>query len=373
MTETTSKSAKRIALFIPSLRGGGAERVMLALATGLAELHTCVDLVVADGKGPFRAGISPQIRVVDLDVSRVSLAIPGLVRYLVGSKPAAVLSALSHANVICSLAHALARSRSVLVLSEHNTLSAVERAGTSLRQRVVRRTMNAAYRRANHLVGVSRGVSADLERELELKEGAVRTIYNPVVGAELQRLKAQPSPHQWLIDPQAPVFLGVGRLTEQKKFDHLIDAFARVRSSLLARLVILGEGELRPALEAQIVRLGLQEDVLMPGFTTNPFAWMAYASVFVLSSAWEGLPTVLIEAMACGSSVVSTDCPSGPKEILEDGRWGQLVPVGDVPALAAAMHAALLNTARPDVRARAMDFTVQKAVSEYANLMRHSA
>jgi glycosyltransferase involved in cell wall biosynthesis len=169
------------------------------------------------------------------------------------------------------------------------------------------------------------------------------------------------------------VVLGVGRLTAQKDFPSLIRAFAKVRAQKPCRLVILGEGELRGELEALVASLDLSADVALPGFTDNPFAWMRQSSLFVLSSAWEGFGNVLVEAMACGTPVVSTNCPSGPAEILENGRWGRLVPVGDVDALADAMLATLAETTHADVATRAQDFGVEQAVAGYLGLLLHQS
>jgi glycosyltransferase involved in cell wall biosynthesis len=166
--------------------------------------------------------------------------------------------------------------------------------------------------------------------------------------------------------------MGVGRLTAQKDFSTLIRAFASLRTQRAARLMILGEGEERFQLEALVQELGLQADVALPGFIANPYKYLKWSTVFVLSSRWEGLGNVLIEAMAMGTSVVSTDCPNGPAEILESGRWGRLVPVGDVDALTKAMIATLDDPAPPDVARRAMDFEVDAAVDAYARALRIS-
>jgi glycosyltransferase involved in cell wall biosynthesis len=199
----------------------------------------------------------------------------------------------------------------------------------------------------------------------------VRVIYNPIVTDELLAMSRAPVDHPWCAAGAPPVILAVGRLTEQKDFPNLIRAYARLRQRRSVRLVILGEGEARGELEDLIARLGLAEDVYLPGFVDNPFAWMRQARLFALSSRWEGLPSVLIQAMACGAQVVSTDCPSGPAEILEDGRWGRLVPVGDPEALAAAMDAALDDDEdiRAAVEIRARAFAVEPSVRGYLGVM----
>lgn len=226
------------------------------------------------------------------------------------------------------------------------------------------------YPWADKIVAVSDGVAADLARFARLPRSLITTIYNPFdIGG--MRIKAEEEPElPWVLPEALPVLLGVGRLTEQKDFTSLIQAFALVRQQRQVRLLILGEGELRNALAAQAKSLGLTpEDFAMPGFVSNPFSYLRRAEVFVLSSRWEGLPGVLIQAMACGAPVVATDCPSGPAEILEDGKWGRLVPVGDVSALANAIAVTLDEEQHPEVAQRAADFSVDRAVDAYLRVM----
>ena len=358
---------RRLALFLPSLRGGGAERVMVHLARGFAERGFQVDLVLAKAEGPYLAEVPPSVRVVDLRASRVLFSLPGLVRYLRKERPYALLSALNHANVIVCLAHRLARVPSRLVISEHNTLSASR--PQNARGRLLPWFMRWTYPWADAVIAVSQGVAEDLVRTLGISAERVKVIYNPVVDDDLLTKSKEPLDHPWFTEGAPPVILGVGRLTEQKDFPNLIRAFALVRAQRPARLMILGEGELRPQLEALVHELGLQDDVALPGFVKNPYAYMARAAVFVLSSRWEGLGVALIEAMASGTPVVSTDCPSGPREILEDGRWGRLVPVGDVDALAEAIVTTLDETEHPDVAARAKEFNVNYAVENYLKVL----
>jgi glycosyltransferase involved in cell wall biosynthesis len=194
-------------------------------------------------------------------------------------------------------------------------------------------------------------------------------IYNPVIDSDMIGLAGQRPDHPWVSPGQPPVILGVGRLVPAKDFATLIRAFAEVRRRRAARLVILGEGPERPALTALAAELGLTDDVSLPGFKANALAYMAGSAVFVLSSAWEGLPTVLIEALAAGARVVSTDCPSGPREILQEGRLGALVPVGNATALAGAILDALERPAEPVPPDALMPFTRDAAVNHYLSLV----
>lgn len=361
----------RIALFLPSLRGGGAERVMVTLANGIAERGYSVDLVLAEAIGPFLGDVSNSVRVVDLGVGRVIKAVWPLVRYLRRERPVAMLSALNHANLVAILAKSIANGKIRLVISEHNTISTTAEQASGFSARVVNMLVPKLYPMADAIVAVSANAARDLEQFADLPAGTVHAIYNPFDLNRIQRLATEEVPHPWLqLSETRPVILAIGRLTEQKDFPTLIRAFAAMRKRSSARLLILGEGHLRGELAALAQTLGLEPDEFqMPGFVTNPFAYLAKAALFVLSSRWEGLPSVLIEAMSCGTPVVSTDCPSGPREILQDGRWGRLVPVGDEDALARAIEDALEQMCHPDVAARAAEFGVDRAVDGYLRVM----
>jgi glycosyltransferase involved in cell wall biosynthesis len=360
-----------IALYLPTLCGGGAERVMVTLANGFADQGLQVDLVLAKAEGSYLADVSPSVRVVDLGASRVLASLPGLVRYLRRERPAALLSAMGHANVVAVAARWLSRVPTRLVVSEHANFLLSRQYTKIVFAHAMAPLMRWAYPHADGVVAVSGGVADDLARTIGLLRKRITVVYNPVVTATLLDQVAAHLEHPWFGAGVPPVVLGVGRLTAQKDFLSLIRAFAKVRAQRPCRLVILGEGELRGELEALVTSLGLSADVALPGFADNPFAWMRQASLFVLSSAFEGFGNVLVEAMACGTPVVSTDCPSGPTEILENGRWGRLVPVGDVDALAGAMLATLAETTHPDVATRARDFGVEQAVVGYLGVLLH--
>lgn len=368
---SAASKIKPIAFFLPNLHGGGAERVAINLLKGMAEKDVPLDLVLADAEGPYLELVPKSVRVINLGAGRVLKAILPLSRYLRANRPSALLSHLNHANVVALFARNLASTKTRLVVVEHNTLSVGE--SKFIRGRFVKPFMQWIYPSADAIVGVSKGVSLDLEQQLSLPAGKVITIYNPVVDRELS-VKAQTTiDHPWFQRDSPPVFLAVGRLSAQKDFSTLIQAFALSRKQARARLLILGEGELRRELEEAIYTLGITEDVSMPGFVPNTYAYMSQATALILSSRWEGLPTVLIEAMACGCPVISTDCPSGPKEILEDGKYGNLVPIGDPVTLSKFMLQLLTNP--PVNRAlliqRSMDFSVDKAVAKYLSVLNY--
>lgn len=369
--EFKPKDFKRnhVALFLPSLRGGGAERVMVSLARGFYERGLSVDLVLAKAEGPYLAGVPSEVRVIDLSVKRVFYALPGLMRYLRREKPEALLSAMNHTNLVAILAVMFSRTKTRIVVSEHNTLSMEIRSMKSFKAKVLPFLTRLLYPKADAIVAVSHGVAEDLAHLTGIPREKVHVIYNPVITSEILIKAEEQIDHPWFQPGEPPVILSVGRLTKQKDFPTLIRAFALVRKEFPARLMILGEGEDRPQIEALVRELGIEHDVALPGFVDNPFKYMKKAAVFVLSSRWEGLPNVLIEALALGTRVVSTNCPSGPSEILEDGRWGALVPVGDAKALADAILKALNVTTPPEPGASLERFEYSRVVNQYLTVL----
>lgn len=330
-----------LSLVTSSMEGGGAQRTVAKLAAGFARRGYDVDLVLAHATGPFLAELPEQVRVVDLAVPRLATAVGPLVRYLRRARPAVVFSALDYVNIVTLAAHRLSRVDVPVVVSERNTLSAAVAHTTRRRTRLIPHLISRIYPWADAVVAVSQGVGDDLLATCGLPADRLHVLYNPVVTPEVARMRAEPVEHPWLRQRDVPTVLAVGRLMPQKDYPVLLEAFAQLRRRRPARLVILGEGPLRDQLTAQATRLSISEDVSMPGFCANPYPAMAAADAFVLPSRWEGLPGVLIEALFCGPPVVATDCPSGPREVLDGGRHGRLVPVGDAAAMATALEDAL--------------------------------
>jgi len=363
-------SAERVALFLPSLAGGGAERVMLNLAGALSAYGYPVDLLVADPEGELAGQVPPGVSLVPFGVRRVSAGLPQLIRYLRKSQPAVLLTAMDHANLVGLLGRWLSRTRVRTVLSVHIAFSPAFLGRQRGRGRLIRWLARLTYRYADAIVAVSRGVAESLEQELGLRPNAVRVIPNPLVLPEIGPLAAVAPAHPWFAEGEPPVILGAGRLAPQKDFPTLIRAVAQLRSERPARLVILGEGEDRPALAQLIKELGLEQNAELIGFQENPYSYLSRAAVVVLSSAYEGFGNVLVEAMACGTPVVSCDCPSGPSEILDYGRYGPLVAVGDAAGLARAIATTL---DRPPARSmlveRAEDFAVDRILPTYLEVL----
>ena len=364
MTETAEpQDPRHIALFLPSLRGGGAERVMVLLANGFAARGHRVDLVLARAEGPYLDEVAAGVRIVDLARSRVLTSLWPLVRYLRRERPDAMLSAMTHANVIAIWAKMLARVPLRLVVSEHSSPSRSHAGGGMAR--IMRLLVRRFYGKADTIVCVSNGARDEMAALYPALSDRLTTIYNPLDLDRIQRLMEEPVSHPWLEDRDIPVVLAAGRLTAAKDYPTLLRAMAHLLGQRPARLIILGQGEEEAALRQLIDDLGIAEHVDLVGFQKNPFSWMRRCDLYVMSSAWEGLPGSLIEALACGAKVVSTDCRTGPREILEDGKWGTLVPVGDADALARAMEERLHEANSAAILSRLKEFEPAHIAQRY--------
>lgn len=360
----------RIGFFVPEMAVGGAEHVTVNVANGLAERGYDVDLLLAYPAGAFRGKVEDSIRVVDLDVPRVpgvglGVSVPKLASYLRSTRPDVLFSAMTHANVVALAAKAVSNASTRAVPVEHLPFSAK----SATKDAVVLSVAKFGYAIADGVVAVSEGVAESVARNTRVDGDDVRVLYNPIPTGEIYERSKGPvtDAEEWFRSDDFDVVLGVGRLEDQKDFATLIGAFDRVRTEVDdARLVIVGEGSGREELLALVADLGLSDVVSLPGFVDDVYPYMGRASVFALSSRNEGLPTVLVEAMACGCPVVATDCPSGPREILEAGEHGPLVPVGDERALAEAIRAVLSDP--PEGRAlreRAADFSFDAVLDDY--------
>jgi glycosyltransferase involved in cell wall biosynthesis len=376
---TGNKGNHTIALFLPALWGGGAERVFLNLAVGLAQKGFSVDLILAQAEGPYMEEVPhlpESIRLIVLnqryhDSFRTLSSLPALIRYLRKEKPVALLSGL-HANVIAVWATKLAQVPTRLVISEHNTFSYQNRLLPGAYSWLMMFLVRLFYPWADQIVAVSNGAAEDLAKIAKIPPAHIRTIYNPIITPDLREKAIASLDHPWFGLNTPPVMVSIGRLTKQKDFSTLIKAFSQVRQSIPARLIILGEGEERPALEALARQLCLEQDLSMPGFVPNPYPFLTRAAVFVLSSKWEGLPTVLVEALYCGVPVIAMDCPSGPREILQGGKFGKLVPVGDTASLTQTILVTLSGKPNRPPHESWQEFELDTILNQYISVLLNS-
>jgi len=353
----------RIAIFFHDFGIGGAERVMVQLAHGFMGIGYQVELVLACAEGLLLSEVPTEARIINLNSRKPFAMFMRLIKYLRTERPNALLSPFEVTSVIAILAKRISRvpTRVIVRISVH--LSRNKR--TRLKKIIERVVVSMVYPLADGIIAVSRGVAEDLASYAGISFDCIKIIYNPVVSEQLLLAAEQPVNHPFFADGQSPVVLGVGRLTEQKDFSTLINAFDIIRRKIPSRLIILGDGEKRPVLEKLIRSSGLQDLVDLPGFELNPFAFMKRASVFVLSSKWEGLPGALIQALACDCPVVSTDCMSGPSEILRGGEYGHLVPIGDVEAIASAIGAVLQGNIRKPPKSWLEQYTIDSVIPQY--------
>jgi glycosyltransferase involved in cell wall biosynthesis len=359
-----------VGLLFPSFEGGGVCRVMTNLAKGLLENGYQVDLVVRNAaKNPFSQLHGTQ-EIIDLHQKSMLSSLPGLIRYLNEKKPDFLISAQMYVNLTAILACRLTKTNTRVVICEHNDVYSVYQHAETIKERAVPLLAKILYKWADSIVAISEEMAVNLSKWLGISGDRIRIILNPIITDQLATLAAEKPNHAWLQKGEPPVVLAVGRLEKQKDYPTLVKAFSEVVSNVPAKLLILGEGSQRFSIEELISALHLEDKVKLEGQVSNPYAYMSRAAVFVLSSAWEGYPTVLVEAMACGCQVVSTNCPTGPREILKGGKLGTLVPVGDVEALASAILSALGTPQKKNEYALGNEHSILVATKQYIQLLK---
>jgi glycosyltransferase involved in cell wall biosynthesis len=346
------------------------EKMVSNLLTGFADQGIAVDLLPVVRAQRHMPDCPPSIRVIELGTRHTALAVPAVARYLRQESPDVLLAVRDRGIRSALQARSLAGIAVPIVGNLHTNLSAALEQRGPLARWWRLRSARACYRRLRRIIAVSEGVAADTRRLAGLPDERVVAIPNPVLTQDFQQRAAEPPPAGILPASHTPLIVGSGRLTLQKDFPTLIRAFAQVRAQRPCHLLILGEGGLRPELETLVHTLGLKDAVSLPGFLDNPFPCMAAARLFVLSSRWEGSGNVITEALALGVPAVSTDCPSGPAEILGYGRFGRLVPVGDASALAEAMLATLDDPLPAQVlRDAVADYSVTRSAARYLEVL----
>lgn len=361
--------SKKITLFFSSLRGGGVERVRLHLARGFINRGLHVDLIVVNAVGELLSQVPHGVNLIDLGARRTILALPGLIRYMRTAKPDAILSSQTHNNIIAVWARVLSGVPTKLIVTEHSDLRAVVKYAP-LKDKFRPIVARLFYPWADEIIAVSKGTADALSAMAGIPRDRISVIYNPIVMPDIEAKAREKPNHPWLKHRDHKVVLAVGRLSVAKDYPTLIKAITLLKELQDIRLIILGKGECRAKLEELIRENELQNRVDLPGYIPNPYVYMSNADVYVLSSKREGFPNTLLEALACGTPVVSTDCHSGPSEMLKNGQYGQLVPVGDHEAMAKAIVNTLDNPLSSDVlKKRASDFSIDKICDQYLNML----
>ena len=361
---------KKISIILPDLRGGGAERLHIYLANHWVKLGYYVEMVLIHSDGELIPLLDKEIHVINLLCKRIRDAIFPLRRHFMKSKPDVILSAMWPLTTVTVLAWIISNRIGRIYLIDHVYLTNSCLNELKIKLSYLAFFMNITYPMANGIIAVSNGVKKNMLDISKLKSNSIKVIYNPAAtglnpyrGSDKLRDEIWGGRHYFNI-------LSVGSLKTQKDHATLIKAFSLLPTTCNAKLIILGDGELRNELTDLILHYGLQGRVLMPGFILDPSNWFRTADLFVNASRWDGLPLVLIEALEYGLPIVSTDCPHGPSEILQDGKYGTLVPVGDQAALSSAINnAKFIIHDRDDLMLRAKDFSISKISTEYLSYM----
>jgi glycosyltransferase involved in cell wall biosynthesis len=347
---------------------GGAPVVVVNLANELVGRGIRVDILVFTRRGvtEFPFPFDPRVDVHYLRAQSKAGLSCQVVRHLLRIRPSVMLAVGTKANRLCARATRIPGVGAELWATFHHSLSSEMAGWDSRRCRRRIRLWRRILRRAKGLIAVSRGVANDFVEVTGIDRSKVAVVYNPIIDPGIEARAEESAGHPWLTDSGPPVILGVGRLTEQKDFATLVSAFALVRGQRPSRLLIIGEGEERARLQSLAAMLGVSKAVHLAGFQANPLPFMREARLLVMSSRWEGFGNVLVEALYCGTPVVSTDCPHGPREVLADGDLGRLVPVGDPRALAEAIAKALDEEPDPPrLRAHAQVFSTARSADAY--------
>ncbi len=362
--------SKRICFVIAAFSDGGVSRVVSNLANEFIDRGIDVDVVaLVPNYYTSKRQYASEVNLISLGGPRI-LSFILLWRYFMQNRDYdAIISAIDFVNVHTMLASKMARVRSKVIVTTHTNLSEEKRQISSKILKVVYRLASSLYPLAENVCAVSSGVATSMHEELGLRGVDIQVIYNPIVHKEM--LKTVPDrPHLWYSE-KIPVIIGCGRLTKQKNFKQLINAFSKLTQHQKVRLILLGDGQLKDELVQQVEVLGLSEYVYFAGNVVNPLDYFYYSRMLVVSSLWEGFGNIIVEALSMGCPVVSTDCPSGPSEILENGKWGRLVETNNEAALYQAMLEELSDqqVSKSFLQKRASDFTVNDIAEKYLSLV----
>lgn len=358
----------KLSILLPDLRAGGVERIRITIARELVMRGHHVEFVLMKAQGDLMAEVANEFPVVDLQCSKIRYLPASLAKYIKKIQPDSLLVAMWPLTVVAPMMRIIG-FRGRVVISEHCSLSSQYQDAGAIHRIVLHATMAIGYRLASARIGVSNGVVEDIARLSGLGRHSFHVIYNPVSPRVAPTRETLAAIHSLWPVGKGPRILTVGRMKQQKNHALLLRSFSALRMPNLS-LMIVGTGNELGMLRNIATELGIENRVIFAGFQSDPTPFYLTADLFVLSSDYEGFGNVLVESLAQGTPVVSTDCPSGPREILTDGQFGRLVPVGDVQALAAAMAESLSVTHDPAaLKARAQNFSIDKAVDQYEALL----
>ncbi len=368
---------QKIAFFIPKLTYGGAERVIIDIANNLSKRGYLIDIVLAKGGNIYLEEISPSVNIINLNCKSTILSIFSLSKYIKKYSPNGIISALSHANCVALLSRKIMNKNIKVVVSERNISYRNTLNKIGFKRIILDLLIKYLYPEAKCIVTVSEGVRESIIDTYKFKRNQVKAIFNPCDFKKINKLKSKSISNYEINNAfkseNQKIILSVGSLTIQKNYSLLIKAFKIVRREINCKLIILGEGPERSKLEELCRNLGIDsKSIFFPGFIANPFPYMKDCDLYVMSSLWEGLPNVLIQALACNCKIISTDCDAGPREILEDGKWGRLIKVNDLNELANAMIEELRSKNKNlsnSSKGRLNRFNIDKVTNQYLDAL----
>lgn len=361
---------ERIACFFSTSGHSGVDRAAKHLIPALARRGYRVDLLKVRRHGPELQEVPTGVEVIDLGSHHTYGCVPGIVRYLRRKQPQVLLSDKDRVNRTALFARLLAGVQTRLVFRSGTTISIDLATRGPFERWIQRNSIGKLYPYADRVIATNAGAAADMADYSGLARGHIQVVPSPVVPRSLFEVTLPRPDHPWFCNPSVPLILSAGALCARKDFETLIRAFARVHAQRPCRLMVLGRGDYRERLLSLAGELGIAEDFGLPGFVPEPYAYMAHADLFAFSSRWEGLGFVIIEALAVGTPVVATVCPSGPREILAGGRYGTLVPVGDDASLAEAISATLaVPLPGEELKRAALPYEIEASTDAYLEVM----
>lgn len=363
----------KISIISLTLDGGGAEKVAVNLANYYSKTGYDVDLVLIKKVGPYLKLVSNNVNLVDLSSYNYFFSLLKLRSYLNKNNNNLFLSVIRSVNILIGLSSVGLKIKN-LTFREANTLDAIRKM-KPFKRFIYKNLMRYSYFKANTIIANSYDTKQDLIDENIIKDEKSLVIVNPVLPLDYQELLQKESHHRWLDDKNLKVILSVGRLHEQKNYPFLIECFAElVKKHNNTRLLIVGEGKDKEKLQSQIDILGMHEFINIENFQSNIFPYYKKSTVFALSSQWEGFGNVIVEALSAGTPVVSTNCSGGPKMILENGKYGTLVDIGNKKAYVDALCDKLQNfNNSKDMKLieYSKKFSVKYIANEYLKVMKN--